>query len=306
MPAAQPRLLALATQKGVPDPVRKACFASLLNIDAKQAVEPLVRIVLSDKEEIGIREQVARDLGGTNHPAAQAALVQALQTAPARVAFAIAFGLSGSKPGGEKLLEAIEAGKASPRLLQERPIVLRLEFVKVDNLAARTAKLTRGLATADQKTQELITKRRDAFAAVKTDTEAGHKVFQKHCANCHQIGGQGAKVGPNLDGVGARGLERLLEDVLDPNRNVDQAFRTTVITTKDGKTVSGLFLREEGNIVVLADNLGKDVRIDKANIDDRNVSPLSPMPGNFAELMTEPEFNHLMAYLLGQRGKPAK
>jgi hypothetical protein len=62
-------------------------------------------------------------------------------------------------------------------------------------------------------------------------------------------------------------------------------------------------LREEGQIVILADNQGKDVRIDKATIDTRVLSPLSPMPSNFAEQISEAEFHHLMAFLLSQRGK---
>ncbi len=57
------------------------------------------------------------------------------------------------------------------------------------------------------------------------------------------------------------------------------------------------------NIVILADNLGKDLRIDKATIDERSISPLSPMPANFAETISAADFNHLLAYLLAQRGK---
>jgi len=258
---------------------------------------------LNDQEALPIREQVARDLGNTNHPDAQTGLLKALQNAPTRLEFPIALGLTGNKRGSEKLLEAIEAGQASPRVLQSRPILQRLKDAKLADLDARIAKLTKGMPTADQKTQELIAKRQSAFASFKADVEAGRKIFQKHCANCHQIANQGAKIGPQLDGIGIRGLERLLEDVLDPNRNVDQAFRTTVITTKSGQTITGLFLREEGNIVILADPQGKDVRVDKAAIDDRAFSPLSPMPSNFAELMSEPELLHLMAYLLNQRAK---
>ena len=56
--------------------------------------------------------------------------------------------------------------------------------------------------------------------------EKGHEVFTKTCAICHQIGGQGAVIGPQLDGVGARGLDRILEDVIDPNRNVDPCSAT--------------------------------------------------------------------------------
>jgi putative heme-binding domain-containing protein len=302
----RPTLVAMISAQGLSEAVRKACVTSLINIDAKLAVEPLIKLILNEQEAAAVREQVARDLGGTNHPEAHAALLKALQNAPARLEFPIAFGLTGNKSGSEKLLQAIEEGKASPRVLQSRPILLRLQAAKLADLDARIAKLTRGMPTADQKTQELIAKRKDGYVSFKADVEVGQKIFQKHCANCHQIANQGAKIGPQLDGIGIRGLERLLEDVLDPNRNVDQAFRTTVITTKDGKTINGLFLREEGNIVILADAQGKDVRIEKGQIDDRAFSPLSPMPSNFAELMTEPEFHHLMAFLLSQRAKAGK
>ena len=71
------------------------------------------------------------------------------------------------------------------------------------------------------------------------------------------MSGKGAKIGPQLDGIGIRGLERLLEDTLDPSRNVDQAFRTTILNLKSGQVVSGLLLKEEGEVLVLADAAGK-------------------------------------------------
>ena len=72
---------------------------------------------------------------------------------------------------------------------------------------------------------------------------------------------RGPKIGPQLDGIGVRGLDRLLEDVLDPNRNVDQAFRATTLTLKNGQSLTGLVLREEGAVIVLADAQGKEQRI---------------------------------------------
>src|SRR5205823_1425182 len=103
-------------------------------------------------------------------------LVKVLQTAPARLEFSIALGLSSSKPGAERLLQAIEAGKASPRVLQVQAVLLRLKDAKLPDFDARLAKVTRGLATADQKTQELIAQRRDAFVSFKTDVVAGQKL----------------------------------------------------------------------------------------------------------------------------------
>jgi putative heme-binding domain-containing protein len=145
--------------------------------------------------------------------------------------------------------------------------------------------------------------RRDGFAKAKPDAKLGASVYKTHCANCHQMGGEGAKVGPQLDGVGARGLDRLLEDILDPSRNVDQAMRTTVLDLKNETRVTGLLLREEGELFVLADALGKEVRVAKNDVDDRRTSLLSPMPANLAEAIKEDDFHHLMAFLLQQRTK---
>jgi putative heme-binding domain-containing protein len=128
-------------------------------------------------------------------------------------------------------------------------------------------------------------------------------VFEKNCMICHRLANQGPLIGPQLDGVGNRGLDRLLEDILDPNRNVDQAFRSTTLVLDDGRTMSGLVLREEGQVIVLADAQGKEVRVTKGSVTERNVSQLSPMPADFVDRVSEADFNNLMAYLLAQRPK---
>src|SRR5205085_1121100 len=133
---------------------------------------------------------------------------------------------------------------------------------------------------------------RGGFAAARADAQVGIKVFEKHCAACHQIAGKGAKVGPQLDGIGIRGLDRLLEDLIDPNRNVDQAFRATTLVLRSGQIISGLVLREEGEVVVLADAQGKEVRYTKSMIEERTVSQLSPMPANLMDQIPEADFYH--------------
>ncbi len=301
--AAQPQLLALARSPKAPEPLRKSAVNTAFAIDPAGAVKALRAVLLDDKADLGVRQQIAAALAGTNRPEAHAALLQALESAPAALQSVIALGMAGSPQGGEKLLEAVAKGKASPRLLQDRAVELKLRQAKVANLDQRLAQLTKGLPPADQRIAALIAQRRDHFLAAKADAAEGAKVFAKHCAICHQIGGQGAKIGPQLDGVGIRGPERLLEDVLDPNRNVDQAFRSTTLVLDNGQFLSGLVLREEGAVIVLADAQGKEQRIPKASVEQRIVSQLSPMPSNFAEQLGEPELYNLLAYLLAQRAK---
>jgi len=146
--------------------------------------------------------------------------------------------------------------------------------------------------------EELIAKKRDIFQKAKPDMTSGKELFTKHCAICHQVGGQGAKIGPQLDGIGIRGLDRLLEDTLDPSRNVDPAFRNTNLQLSDGRSLSGLFLREDGTMFIFADSQGKEFTVKKDQIEQRTVSPLSAMPTNVLESLKDDELNNVMAYLL--------
>lgn len=301
--ASRPQLAALANDRNRPETVRAAAFAALLALDPKSAI-PLLQSAVSDNvNPIGLRERAGLLLGTISSPEGIAASRAALKVAPYRATVGIAAGLAGSKPGAEALLEAIKVGEASPRLLQEKVVIEKLRTAGVHNLDARVGALSKGLPPADARIASLIKTRSTEFAATKPDKELGAKLYAKHCGACHQIGGQGGKVGPNLDGIGGRGSERLLEDVFDPNRNVDQAFRARVLNLKDGTAKTGLRLRVEGEVMVMADDQGKEFRVPLKDIEHERETNLSPMPANFGETIPADEFPHLLAYLLDQRAK---
>lgn len=283
--------------------VRPAAIDACTASDREKSIELLSGILGKLKEPMPLRQKAAASLANLGSGAARDALVKQLRIASDRLAIEIAAALASNKAGGELLLAEVAAGKASPRLLQEPAVEQRLRAADIQELAARLAQLTAGLPPADERIGRLLAERRKRFDAAKPDAELGKAVFQKTCAACHRLAGQGGKVGPDLDGVGLRGPNRLMEDVLDPSRNVDQAFRSTVLNTSDGRTLSGLLLRNEGAVLVLADNQGKEVRIPESDVEERAVTSLSPMPGNVADLVPEADFYHLLAYLLKQREK---
>ncbi|HJT77364.1 MAG TPA: PVC-type heme-binding CxxCH protein, partial [Gemmataceae bacterium] len=300
----QDKLVMLTVPGRATEAQRIAALKALAGIDAKNHVVLLGDLLADTTEAEAVREQAANLLAGINQPDAQEELLGVLPSAPAKLQGAIASGLAGSAAGAEKLLQAVAAGKASARLLQDRAVTIRLVGTKIPKITERLAKLTEGLPPADKRVQELMNHRRAGYRAAKTDPALGAKVFEKSCAICHQVGGKGAKIGPQLDGVGTRGLDRLLEDTLDPNRNVDQAFRSTTLTLKKGQVVSGLLLKEEGAVLVLADAQGKEVRVPKDEVEERAVSQVSPMPANLGDAVPEADFYHLLAYLLKQQQAP--
>jgi putative heme-binding domain-containing protein len=235
---------------------------------------------------------------------ALAAVLLALREAPQRLQVQLATALASRREGAESLLLHIEAGKLSPRLLLERQVQDRILAANPANAKSRTEKLSDGLTPPSAEIQKLMEDRHAKYNPTIASAANGEKVFTLNCRPCHQIDGVGSVVGPQLDGVGGRGLERLLEDVLDPNRNVDPAFHTAIISLRDGEAVSGLFRREEGAAIVLANSAGQEVSVPKKDIAERRNSTTSLMPENFGEVIPLPDFNDLMAFLLAHGPKP--
>ena len=297
-----PNLDRLAREKAADGEARSSAARALLALAPSTATPALATALADASEPAAYRVRLGELLAEHKTADALSAVVTAMKSAPYRTQLRWAVALASSTSGADALLNAAASGAASPRLLQSIGIKNRIQAAKPENWQERLVKLTKNLPPADEVRDKLISERRTAYNVAGGKAADGQRVFQQSCAVCHQIGGQGALVGPQLDGIGNRGLERLLEDVLDPNRNVDSAFRSHTITLKDGDVMSGLPRREEGELLIVADSTGKEISIPKTNIENRRESELSLMPENLGELLAPADFNNLMAYLLSQRG----
>uniref|UniRef100_UPI0035936D01 c-type cytochrome n=1 Tax=Persicitalea sp. TaxID=3100273 RepID=UPI0035936D01 len=118
----------------------------------------------------------------------------------------------------------------------------------------------------------------------------GKAVFTQNCGTCHQIDGTGGLVGPQLDGIGNWGGKALTQKILDPNRNISEAFRTYNITLNDGKSLTGLHPRTEGEAMVFADPGGREFTVAKKDMKEYKPSPYTLMPDQFRHTIPEKEF----------------
>jgi putative heme-binding domain-containing protein len=230
-------------------------------------------------------------------------VLAALPNAPDELAISIGGALAKTDAGTTALLDLIDAGKTSPRLLLNRAVSGPLT-ARPKPLRDRAAALVKDLPPEDARLNAVIAERAAAFAKAKPDTAHGAQVFQTNCATCHRFRNAGGNVGPNLDGVIARGPARLVEDILDPNRNVDPLFRQTTLETTDGNFVLGANLRDQGNAIVLTDPTGKEVTIAKDRIKKQTASGLSLMPPIFESAIPAADFNDLLGYLLSPAASP--
>jgi putative heme-binding domain-containing protein len=283
---------------------RMAATDALVMMAPERAVAPLTAILADATLPKATREQAAQQLSRIDRADARSALMSQLKSSPESVALLIAAGLAANKASAGALLTEIRNGRAPATLLREPNVVDRLKSSGLTNVDKQIAELTAGLSPKDNRIDKLIAERRASFLAGKFDPEVGRAVFAKSvCANCHKTGEIGKTLGPALDGIGNRGLDRLLEDTLDPSRNVDVAFRMVTIETDAGQVLSGFGLREEGKMLVLNDAGGQPVRVPLAEVVQRTQTALSPMPSNAIEQIPERDYDALLAYLLSLKDK---
>jgi len=157
--------------------------------------------------------------------------------------------------------------------------------------------------TPEQRTtaDALIAARLKHYELTDPDKVRGQAVFVENCAVCHAMEGKGGLTGPQLDGIGNRGVARLMEDVLDPGRNVDSHFRLHVITMRDGAVLAGLERGEIGQSLIVVDGAGQEHRVAKGDIQSNEETGLSLMPGAFGDAIPEADFHNLMAWLESHR-----
>jgi putative heme-binding domain-containing protein len=204
---------------------------------------------------------------------------------------------------GEVLLEFAEAGSLAPRLLADGQIVAALGRSTPRDWESRVAALTKDVPSGLKRLQALAANRFKSFrqgGRAAASAQRGLALFKTQCAVCHQVAGQGNLIGPQLDGIGKRGAERVFEDILNPSQNVDQAFRLSYVTQNNGETTAGLFRREEGETLVFADIAGKEFTLSKTEVKNREDSALSLMPPIYGDALSLEQLHDLMIYLLAQ------
>lgn len=286
---------------------REAIARALFTLDPDSGIEALLPLIGDLGVPNDLRNQICAAIVSRETARLRGALVDAIRRTPQRLQASLAQTLAGNFEGATTLLKLVRDGHASPRLLQRASVQERLLALNRSEIDQELKQLTAQLPSENEAIQKLIGQRLKTNAHAKTALERGAEVFKKNCAICHQLEGQGPLIGPQLDGIGNRGLERVVEDVLDPNRNVDVAFRSTTVVMQDGKIYTGLVRRQEGATLTLADNKGKEFSLDLEEIDEQVKSPLSLMPDNVAEIIPEADFHNLIAFLLTKRGpKPAE
>jgi uncharacterized repeat protein (TIGR03806 family) len=140
--------------------------------------------------------------------------------------------------------------------------------------------------------------------ATPGDAARGRQVFfgGAQCSTCHRVGDQGESLGPDLSHVSTKYDKRLLlENILEPSKQIDPQFTTYVLRTKKGQDYSGILVKKTAEGVILRDAQKKDVTVAEADIQRFQPHPMSMMPEGLMAGLTQQQAADLLEFLASQK-----
>ena len=149
--------------------------------------------------------------------------------------------------------------------------------------------------------QEVLTKYRAALT-MPGNTERGKQAFAKVCAACHRLDGVGYELAPSLASYQFRGAEAILQNVIEPNREVNPQYLSYTIVTVDERIVTGMILEETATGVTLVRGENLSETVDRSNIAEIKSSKVSLMPEGIETQLELQGMADLLSYLQSDRG----
>lgn len=252
----------------------RARAVGVLMLGPAGAATPLLKQLVDHRQPQEVQLAALAALGRSDDHDAARIIIEAWPTLSPRLRSQAGESLLARADRIPVVLDAIAAGQFKP---------LDLEPARVQQLLTHTDPKLRARAQelfGDMKVgrrQEVVAAYRSALDQ-KGDRAAGKLIFQKVCAACHRVEGVGHEIGANLAAMKNRGPEAILVNVLDPNREVNPQFVNYVVTTTDGRMLTGMIEGETATSITLKRAEGAADTILRVDVDELSASGQSLMP----------------------------
>ncbi|MEZ6133680.1 MAG: PQQ-dependent sugar dehydrogenase [Pirellulaceae bacterium] len=214
-----------------------------------------------------------------------------------------ASGLLKTLPGALLLSAAMASGAV--------PADLQPQIVDAAMLNPAVGELFEAYAAPGQLPQRLG----EHFAAAQVldlqgDVTRGQALFASGsgtCISCHRVGSLGKELGPDFGQSVAKyqTAEKLLEQVMQPSKFVDEKYRAVTVLTTTGMVVTGRIINETEESISLVDSQGQTIVLLQSAIEDKKPSTASMMPENLLSTLTAQQAADLLAFLLSLAPDPS-
>ncbi len=195
------------------------------------------------------------------------------------------------------VLDAVEEGRLPSSGVSS---ARRAVFSKNKDLRERGEKLLGSGAAPDRQKAFESAK---AALALKADAKHGADLFRTACSICHRLEREGHAVGPDLFDIRGQTKENILFHIIVPDAEIAPAFAAYLVTTRDGRTLSGIMASETPASLTLRGPLAQETVLSRAEVAKIEALPASLMPAGLEEGKTPQDIADLLGFLKGEAAR---
>jgi putative heme-binding domain-containing protein len=205
--------------------------------------------------------------------------------------------LTARKTWSRLLLDAVDQGKIDKTALP-LDTVRKMTIFRDEAIAGLIKKHWGSIEGATSAEMQKEIARLDAvLKAGNGSPYAGKKLFTDTCAKCHKLFGQGGQVGPDLTTFKRDDVSNMLIHIVNPSAEIREGYETMVVTTTEGRTLIGLLVDRDNQVVILRGADGQNITVPKKDIEEMAAQRKSLMPEDLLKNLKEQQVRDLFAYL---------
>ena len=190
------------------------------------------------------------------------------------------------------VLQALEDGRIKPTELSPTQVDFLLNY-REPGISQRALRIFGPMARARPAVVEQFK------ASLRTTGLAarGREIFRARCAECHRLGSEGSRLGPDLAGAKLIGKEKLLSAMLEPNLELARGYATSVVETRGRDNLIGIVIDDNEATITLRQPGDMEVVWPRRNIQSIQPQPWSLMPEGIEQGLTPEAMADLLEYL---------
>jgi putative membrane-bound dehydrogenase-like protein len=289
---------AALSERGFSEEDRLKALATLVTIRDKAALDYAAKLLGESKaSSVGFRGQVLQTLGRLDDPQLAPVVLHCYAAMEADLQPKAIDLLTQRAAWSKSLLGEIAEKKIPTNALSVNQ-VRKLLASKDAELVRQVTKVWGTVRDGrNPEREKLVAQMRDMLKKTPGDPKAGRLHFNKICAQCHKMYGEGQDVGPDITSNGRSDFEQLLSNVFDPSLVIGAGYTATTVVTNRGQTIAGLVVEDSPQRIVLKTQGGKIETIPRGDVDQVLHSKLSLMPEDVEKQLQPQEIADLFAYL---------
>ena len=299
------KYLAQVNDAKLPEPARIAAIRLLSDLAYAQLEATLVN-TLKNSESMGLRTATIAGLARTSNDNTAAIFLDQYAHAAAPTRKQLRDVLLTRPAWARALFQAFDTGKfpKADLTLDHARIAVALQDKALTALVEKHfGKIA--AATPGEKQARIAALNSMLNREKPGDPALGKVLFTKTCAACHQLHGEGIKVGPDLTTADRKNRVSMLTNIVDPSGYIRPEFVSYTFNTHDGRILTGMVAQPAvvDSVILMsyANSKVEQVVIAKKDIDTMLPTPVSMMPEKLLDTMSNDEVRHLFAYLISER-----